>query len=465
MKNVLFLLALITQTAWAQNQVPTLKAKSNKVSIRLGKLYLPDSWEATPKPKNDPEDIGFEVDKKGMLFSFITDKDSISFVIKQGEKQLFRIIINEKDTVWAEAVGRYPKANFDTAYKKANDGKVHIELPAVYELVNIIMAITPTGISDSSLIEHNMPYYTQVRRHFDPFKNHRAVVLMDSLLKVNLYYDIKMDAYSFEFKKGILTKKETYNRIAWGANNTIEKYILTFQEFAKTAKFEKFYKKNQPFYQQLIRTYRDTLGVAAMLDWLKKNFPTTRYNCTKIIFSHLVNANQSASSFENEGFKEAQAHVDFPNIWHNSMKDKYSAKGFDIRRGDILFTELNHSYENPELEENEQNLALFNQIKLNLSVFASKGTAAANGYSNPISCFEEYMNWALVSLRYVDFAPKEDLEAMLQYRENFMVNRRGFTQFKEFNRFLVDIYTKRPQGKVVADLYPQIIQWFAEHNK
>jgi hypothetical protein len=46
-----------------------------------------------------------------------------------------------------------------------------------------------------------------------------------------------------------------------------------------------------------------------------------------------------------------------------------------------------------------------------------------------------------------------------------MVKYRGFTKFKAFNRFLVDIYTKRPKGKVVADLYPQIIKWFEDNNQ
>lgn len=464
MKKLVFLLLFITNAAFAQNKVPTIKATSNKITLHWGKLYLPDAWEATPKPQNDPEDLGYLVEKKGTLMRFITDKDSIGFLIKPGDRQLFRIIINEKDTVWAVAVGRLPKANFDDAYKKANDGKTHIEVPAPYELVNIIMAITPTGIKDSSLVEHDIPYYTKVRQYFDAFKNHKAVLLMDSLLKAEQYYEIKMDAYGYDFRKGILKKKSAYNRISWGADNMIEKHIPLIQDFAQTAKFERFYKQNQPFYAALIRAYQDTLGVPEMQNWLKKNFPAIQKNCTRIIFSPLVGGNQSASGFEDGGFKEAQAHVDFPSFWYNPKTYKFSAKGFDVMRGDIIFTELNHGYENPELEDNEQNLALFNKFRFNMDVFTRKNSPAST-YGGPFSCFQEYVNWALVSLRYVDYAPKEDLEALLQYREKFMVERRGFTKFKEFNRFLVDIYTKRPQGKTVADLFPQIIQWFADNNK
>ena len=462
-KILCFLMLFKITLSQAQNQVPTIKATKNKISVRCGKQYYPEAWEATARSQNDPDDIGFEVDKKGTLMSFITDKDSLGFMVKRGERYSFRVIINEKDTVWAVAIGRFPKANFDEAYKKANDGKTHIEVPAAYELVNIIMAITPTGIRDSDLIEHEGLYYTKMLRYFEPFKNHEAVVLMDSLLKANQYFDVKMDAYNYDFQKGVLKKKTAYNRIAWGNDNMIDKHIPIIQAFAKTAKFGAFYKQNLPFYSALIRALRDTVGMREMQIWLKKNFPMTRFNCTKIICSPLVGGNQSASFFEDNGFKEAQAHVDFPYFGYNPKTAKYSLAGANVQRGDILFTEMNHAYENPEFEKNEQNQALFNKIPFKMAVFAQEGKPAGS-YSNPLSCVQEYMNWGLVSLRYVDFAPKADLEAMLQFRDKFMVERRGFTKFKEFNRFLVDIYTKRPAGKVVADLYPQIIQWFADNN-
>jgi Domain of unknown function (DUF4932) len=448
-----------------QTTVPTIRAKSNKVSVRLGKEYYPNAWEATPAPENNPDETGSEVPKEGALFAFITDMDSIGFMLKQGESRSFRIIINEKDTVWARAKGRFPKAVFDDAYRKANYGKTLIEVPIAYELINTLMAITPTGVRDSNLVEHDIDYYNKVQTYFTAFKTHKAVSVMDSLLKANQYYDIKMDSYCYDFEKGKLVKKAAYNRANWGNENMIIPFIPLFQDFAKQSKFDKFYTQNKPFYQGLIRANQDTLGIPLMLNWLKKNFPATSKNCIKIIFSPLVSGNQSATFFESNGFTEHQAHVNFPFFWYNPKTSKYSKKAFDLTRGDIVFTELNHGFENPEFEKNEQNQALFNKISFKMDAFITKGTPSEWGYNNPLLCVEEYMNWALVSLRYVDFAPKEDLEALFKSRENFMVKRRGFTKFAEFNRFLMGIYTKRPEGKTVADLYPQIIKWFEDNNK
>jgi hypothetical protein len=459
---IIFLLIGCVTGLNAQNTVPTIKAKSPYASARIGNDFYKDAWQMKPNTRETADDIPLEVGDNGILMAIITDLDSIGYIIKRGQKQLFCIILNEKDTVWGIFKGNLPKASFSEVYKKENDGKTIIEVPEPYELVNVIMAITPTGIRDSDLIEHTAEHYPMLLKQFMPFKNHRAVAVMDSLLKADMYFDIKMDAYSLVFKGDKLERKKEYDRINWNKENMILPYVPLFEDFAKKSKFSSFYKKNKPYYERMIRAYRDSLGVPQMQEWLNLNFPKTRKNCTKIIFSPLVNANQSATGFDNDNFVEAQAHVDFPNFWYNPQKTKLSEKGFNIRRGNIVFTELNHGFENPEFEQ-EKYLAELSDMKFNLDLF--KDNKKMSGYNKPILCVEEYMNWALVSLRFMDYGPKEDWENFFTYVENDQQNRRGFTQFKAFNRFLIKAYQERAKGQTVADLYPQIIEWFREHNK
>jgi hypothetical protein len=462
---ILLLMLLKTASGYSQSPIPTIKAKSKYASVRIGDKRYTDAWEMSPNPQSDPENINLgEVEENGTIGAIITDSDSLGFMIKRGQKLLFRVILNEKDTVWAIFKGGAPKSSFTEAYKKEHNDKTFIEIPEPYELVNIIMAITPRGIKDSNMINHDAAYYPAMMKYFSPFKNHRAVTVMDSLLKANVYYDVKMDAYSIAFKGDKLERKAVYDRISWGSENTILPYLSLFEDFAKKSKFSAFYKKNKPFYDRLIRVYRDSLGVPQMQEWLNNNFPTTRYNCFKIIFSPLVNADQSTTDFESNGFKEGQPHVNFPDYWYDGKTLKLSPKGVNIHRGNIVFTELNHLFENPEFEKNQKNIDDFMAIKLNLAFFTDK-TKSAGAYSNPLSCVEEYMNWALVSLRFMDIGPKEDLENFFKDVENNQQNRRGFTQFKAFNRFLIKAYQERAKGQTVADLYPQIIGWFREHNK
>ena len=35
---------------------------------------------------------------------------------------------------------------------------------------------------------------------------------------------------------------------------------------------------------------------------------------------------------------------------------------------------------------------------------------------------------------------------------------------EEFDRFLIDLYVSRKPGQTLADLYPQIIEWFEREN-
>ena len=48
--------------------------------------------------------------------------------------------------------------------------------------------------------------------------------------------------------------------------------------------------------------------------------------------------------------------------------------------------------------------------------------------------------------------------------ERMMVKSRGFPKFAEFDRFLIEIYVNRKKGQTLADLYPQIVEWFEKNN-
>nr|HPI71484.1 hypothetical protein [Tenuifilaceae bacterium] len=82
----------------------------------------------------------------------------------------------------------------------------------------------------------------------------------------------------------------------------------------------------------------------------------------------------------------------------------------------------------------------------------------------PIQCFDEYLNWSLVSLWYIDHAPENDLDKLISLNRNYMVNTRGFLLFKEFDEFLVHAYRNRNENDIIADLFPSIIEWF-ESNR
>ena len=53
---------------------------------------------------------------------------------------------------------------------------------------------------------------------------------------------------------------------------------------------------------------------------------------------------------------------------------------------------------------------------------------------------------------------------MIAAIDRMMTKGRGFPQFEAYDKFLLDLYRNRKPGQTVADLYPQIIEWFEKNN-
>ncbi|GGB96919.1 hypothetical protein GCM10011325_25300 [Dyadobacter sediminis] len=399
----------------------------------------------------------FVVEKDSAVLALVSESDSISMILRPHVNTSFQIIRESgKDTVTCTfTVQKLVKpATFTDQYKAENKDKIIIEIPEVYELVNIIFALTAYGKTNA--IYKDTDYYKTVIGHFQQYNRDPVVQVMDSLLKLSpgfFYQHLKMDSYAFGFSENQIRNTGVYDRIASGERNELQPYVPMLQTFSEKAGYRAFYKKHLDYYSGLIKDYRNYIKADNMKSWLEKEFPGTKYSAVKVIFSPLVGWNQSASFFNDNHFSEAQAHVNFPFL--NSQDLKQSR---DIRQGlrmMIAFTELNHAYLNPEAEKHSQTIhAAFND----LSRWITAGKPSA-GYNNSLVCFEEYMNYGLVTLYYSDILNKEAFEIMSAHIENNMVNSRGFVRFREFNQELLRLYKNKSSGQTVADLYTDMIKW------
>jgi Domain of unknown function (DUF4932) len=461
-------LMLLNIAATVQDQLPVIKSTVSVISIQDGEVLKRNFWTLAPDAKPDVYEAEL-VKGKPHNVTFITDTDAISFMVEEGKKYDF-IIQKGDDLCYTQIVGTrlIPAAVFDKAYQSRHKGKMFVEIPEVYELVNIAIAMTPTGIDDKNMVFKNSEYYTSVRQWFDKFKDHPLLAEFDAAFKKNIgiYSSLKMNGYSFEFdEQGKIVQSKVYDRTGFSGQgaNTLRPYLGRLQSFADASDFRKFYKENEKTYQEQIAFYRDTANLAGMKKWLDKNFPGSNdYDTYKIIFSPLVAYNQSSTWFESNGFKELQPHVNFPypqDVGRILQGEKLSEPGEIIFRGNIVFTEINHGYINPEADKYADRIlkATSNRDRW---VDKSKGP----GYYAGIATFNEYMNWAVVSLRIADQAPRDEQDRMIASIDRMMKERRGFPQFTAFDKFLVDLYRNRKSGKTVADLYPQIIEWFEKNN-
>ncbi|WP_229216204.1 DUF4932 domain-containing protein [Dyadobacter frigoris] len=449
-----FLLILSLSTVvYPQSKIPFVRTKTNSIIMNIEK-EKGNFNGVNDIPKTFSYDLGTEHDMS--ILSLISEQDSIALLLKYGEKAVFQIIREAKgDTATCIFTSHktIKAATFSHDYKTANTGKTIIEAPEVYELINIIFSLTDYG--KTGAINKGTTYYQEVKKHFTPYASLSAVRTVDSLLKNpdNYYSPLKMDSYAFQFKGDKIEKFGVYDRVSWGSLNELEPYLSLLESFAKKSGFREFYKKHKSYYEDLENDFRKNIDVADMKVWLERQFPRTKYSAIKVIFSPLVGWNQSANSFSDNGFSEAQAHVDFPFITERQKtQNPAMTRG---QRSKIVFTEINHSYLNPEAEEYVKEIA---KAFSDLSVWITKGKPAST-YNNTLPCFEEYMNYGLVTLYYSDIFDKTISEKLRVDLEENMVSFRGFQRFKEFDQEVLRLYKTRKSGQTVADLYPEIIDW------
>ncbi|HYF29861.1 MAG TPA: DUF4932 domain-containing protein [Chitinophagaceae bacterium] len=467
--KLVFAFTLFIISANAQENLPVIKSNKAVISIRDGKTFKRSGWNLSPQAKPDVYKAEL-INGKSHKVTFITDVDSISFKVEEGKKYDF-IIEWDGKPCYQQIIGTkfIPAAHFDKKYQRKHKGKISVEIPEVYELVNVVIAITPTGISNKNLVYQKSDYYKAMRAWFDKFRDHPLVAGIDAEIKKDFYayFKLKMNGYSYEFdKRGKIVQSKIYDRTGFPgeALNHLRPFISQLQSFADSADFLRFYSENRKTYAAQETFLRDTANIPEMKRWLDKNFPSSNdYNSYKVIFSPLVGYNQSASWFESNNFKELHSHVNFPyredlQVWFKDIQLTENAE--IVIRGTTIFGEINHGYINPESDKLAEEIA-----KATSNRDRWVDVKMDKNYYPGISAFNEYMNWGLISLRILDYAPESEQQKLIAFIDNTMTRGRGFPQFEHFDKFLIDLYRNRAQGQTIADLYPKIIEWFASVNK
>lgn len=453
----------LTPTAPLPVPLPVLRSGVEALTIRDGSELQVGAWRIAPELDPDIYEAKL-INGQAHTVVFSSDIDSIQFEVEEGKSYEFVVRYGDRNCRTRIVGTRFvAPAVFDEAYRAAHRGSTRVEVPEVYELVNVALALTPTGQNDPDLVYQRSDYYRRMRAWFDRFRDQPVLAALDAELTRDpgSYFNLKMNGYSFEFDSvGRIVQSRIYDRTGFGdeRSNSLRAFVPGLQALADASGFRRFYAENRSLYAEQVAFFETQADLPGMLSWLKRNFPTgDTYDGYKVIFSPLVAYNQSATWLRTPNYRELQAHVNFPyedDLGRNRAAALSPAARL-LFRGNIVFTELNHGFINPETDRH-----------------AARATAAVAGrsfwvddakgpsYYGGIATFNEYLNWGLVSLRYVDLAPPDERTAMSAMVADMMVNRRGFRRFREFDAFLTALYRGRQPNETLADLYPRILDWF-----
>lgn len=457
---IFILLCYIPLPCLAQKKPPAkIKARlmrSDKKEIDF-KVGTTDKQIWTISLEVKPDKLQVECGKSGTILKFISDRDSITFLVKEGDVICFNILLNNKDTAQTEVSGIPQNVKFSNAYIAAHRHKIEVEIPEVHELVNIALALTDVGLKDSNMVAMNTAYYQEVVKKFGQFKKHPLIVAMNAQLNNPdqnesywWYYSWKMNACAFEFRNGKIVNNGIIRNMGFNhPENPIPSHTLLLQSFAAQTGFRQFYKAHILYYDTLNKLYRSLNPIDRMQGWLEKTFHR-QYGNYSVYFSPLVGGAHATQRYADNGFSQTAMFVCAAR-----METSTNRSVNEMLESRIVFTEIDHNFVNPVTDNH---LAEVKRVFGNRAKWVDDAKKGTGGYTNEESVFNEYMTWAVYSLYCIDNFKETDYEVMLKNMESQMEQSRGFIRFKGFNRQLIKLY-KDDKKVTVDELYKNIIVW------
>jgi hypothetical protein len=326
---------------------------------------------------------------------------------------------------------------------------VIVEVPEVYELGNIILALT----NYQSLAGHTVlpgPYLTRVGAQFVGMRDHPLIAELNTRLtsggswNYDTYYGFRENAFVYEFGLTSLARKPGYTR-AWGGADIFTRELQRVEDFSNRSGFRAFYAGEAPFYEGQVRRYQELVSIERMWRWLEERFPN-RYDRYRIVFSPLINGSHSTQRFTTAGVRETIMFVAGPDLFPDTVS--VPMKTAHLER--LVFTEIDHNYVNPATDRYRKRI---NQIFANVASW--NGNAAS--YRSPVATFNEYMTWAVFDLYARDAYDPVTAAAI---RENViwsMVQYRRFHRFREFQQVVADVALATGPQPCLPNLYGEIL--------
>jgi len=463
--TILFISTLFTTLSFAQDIFDTYP---KKLLLQNDSFALRWGQNGIVKYRLSSDSMNFNDGAlPGAFFVLFYNNDSITLPYKNnipyGQYTYINFITPAKNSTIRLGFDQQ-KSIFTQQDILAYSNTVQIDIPEVYELANIIWALSPSGQRAKDL-QKESSYFTKVLSHFKPYLDHpvfKALDFPDSMYTIN-YYDFRENSFAYQFKNKTTGADNTellYNGPYYYVFGNENAYNSLFgqlkplvEDFAEKSMFRKFYAANQAFYQQQIQRQQELLPIKQMWTWLEQQFPATAYQSYRVIFSPLIGGSHSTQNYNNyKGFAQS---VMF--ICNTDRVDNNKELSEKVREGimsGIVFTEIDHNYVNRASNKYKKTID---------SIFSKRSTWVATGkgsdfYGSSMNVFNEYMTWSVFCLYVLDFYNRKEADVIIHERETRMVDKRNFTRFKAFNRALIQLRQEHPTLKVV-ELYPYILNW------
>ncbi len=319
-----------------------------------------------------------------------------------------------------------------------------VEYPEVYELANIIIALTEDGINDKWKVNKDFPYYEEMRTYFKSMEGHPVLDSTNFIReRWEEFLSFRTDAYAYQFDENdqLIRKNDFY---AFGISE-FDDHISLVQDFADQSNFRVFYKKNNDFRQKMINGYKRHYMLNEMMEFLSSEFDNflsdSKFVAVLSPFvgsQHLLRTSDSTTT-------ASFADIAKPILNDTVFTDE--AKSANIH---TLFTEMDHAFVNPTSADHKIDQNFDHKIWNNGSGYEE--------YENGV--FNEYMTWAVFDIFNSIYFP--EIADRINLNWHFQNETRGFIYSNLFAQKLKELHHQYQGKKKLKDLYPELLSWTKE---
>ncbi|MFT6922029.1 MAG: hypothetical protein ACJA1C_001027 [Crocinitomicaceae bacterium] len=327
----------------------------------------------------------------------------------------------------------------------SKDCPVTVKGHEVYELANIIIAVSPYGQADPNEVNKESSYYLEVLKHFKEFENHPVFAKVNySRKKWAELLSFRTDSYAFVFNKKGIIKREFKFQSMGEEFNEFEENLALINDFVIVSGFREFYINHSSYYDSIRLKYESTQMIPEILTFLNDEFGEQKTSRYAIVISSLVGAQNLQRTVKKVG----TSFVPVPDyILNGTISERDIASSLHM-----LFTEINHDYINPTTSKNKK---IYNDL------FDPKKWDSGSGYIEwDHATFNEYMTWAVYDLFIQKHFPLLENDVIINWQ--LQNQSRKFFASSLFNLKLQELYDNKLENERIADLYPKLLTWCNE---
>ncbi len=426
-----------------------LLALDDTIQIYAGnELWLNNSLGKDAEKK---EGTWFDLDKNAgaweKTYQFRTRGDVLD--IKKSQTQVLIIpATNGLDTAYYALNFLNSAPYFPAAYQEENKGRCRFEIPFVFELLHIALALSNNESVSEQLTKPTNYYHTEVLKYFAPFKNHPLIQSINECLKSSnpdsTYHQLCRDILSLEMNQNNIQDNGIYSR-PYRINPWVGTFYAQLKDFARKSDFFQFYNKNAGYYQKLIREQEQFMVVDSIWQWLEQQLPA-RISSHRIIFSPLKSYEATSKIFLSAAYQETIVLVSSPEELLQKDILNYEKRK---ERVFVAFQQLLPFYQASFNEKYKENI---------IGLFDDQSYwVAQNVKMDPLNIFAEYWSHALFGL-YVEqhFSPTQ-VRSIRTEIENKMLEM-GFIRFYAFSRNLLSLFEKDEGAKNISILFEEFLE-------